>query len=122
MKINLKATNIELTSAISEYLDKRLDGLEKFLPKGSGSAIVDVELGRTTNHHQSGDVFRAEINVYVDGKAFRAASELQELYAAIDDMKAGISRELSSFKDKKLSLLKRGGQKIKNLFRRFNNN
>jgi ribosome-associated translation inhibitor RaiA len=30
MKINIKATNIELTSAINDYVNKKLIGLEKF--------------------------------------------------------------------------------------------
>ena len=116
MKINLKGTNLELSAAISEYLDKRLLGVEKFLPEGDGF-VADVELGKTTNHHQAGDIFRAEINIHIGGKSFRAVSEQIDLYSAIDDMKAEITRELGSYKEKRLSLIRRGGQKLKNLLR-----
>ncbi len=118
MKINLKGTAVELTPEISAYLQKRLKGVEKFLPKGD-AFITDVELAKTTNHHHTGDIFRAEINVHIGGKSFRAISEGQDLYSAIDSMKDQITRELSSYKEKRLSLLRRSGQRLKNLLRKF---
>ena len=116
MKINLKGTNIELTPSISEYLDKRLEGVEKFIPEEK-TYIADVELGKTTNHHQAGDIFRAEINIHIGSRSFRAVSEQQDLYSAIDDMKSEITRELGVDKDRKISFLRRGGQKLKNFIR-----
>lgn len=119
MTINIKGTNMALSPEISTYLNKRLDGLEKFLPKEESDFITDVELGKSSNRHHTGDIFRAEINIHVGGKAFRAVSKGQDLYLAIDRMKDEIARELSSHKEKRLSLLRRSGQKIKNLIRRF---
>ncbi len=119
MTINLKGTGVQLTPEISNYLHKRLLGIEKFLPKEKDTFIVDVELGRTTNHHHTGDIFRAEINIHIGGKTFRAVSEWQDLHSAIDSMKDQIARELSSHKEKRQSLLRRSGQKVKNLLRRF---
>jgi ribosomal subunit interface protein len=119
MKINLKATNLTITNEISEYLDKRLLGIEKFLPEDSNAFTINVELGKTTRHHQTGDIFRAEIMVRIGGLNFRAVSENIDLYSAIDEMKDEIGRELASHKEKKLSLLRRGGQRLKNLIRRF---
>ena len=119
MRINLKGTNIELSPEIKAYLDKRLESLQKFVPNGGQSFIVDVELGRTTRHHHAGDIFRAEINVFIGKKSFRAVSEQADLYIAIDDVKAEITRELGSDKERKISLLRRGGQKFKEFFRRL---
>ncbi|MCR4311383.1 MAG: ribosome-associated translation inhibitor RaiA, partial [Candidatus Taylorbacteria bacterium] len=113
MTTHLKGTNITLTDEIRAYLDKRLEGVRKFLPSEADACIADIELGKTTEHHQTGDIFRAEITIHLKGKSFRAVSEREDLYTAIDDMKDEITRELSSHKDKHLSLLKRGGQKIK---------
>ena len=110
---------MEITSEISDYLHKRLSSIEKFLPTNEGSFIVDVELGRTTNHHNTGDVFRAEINLFIGGKTFRAVSEQIDLHSAIDDMKDEVTRELSSFKEKRISIVRRAGQKFKGLFKRF---
>jgi len=119
MTINLKGTAITLTPEISNYLHKRLAGIEKFLPDQADASIIDVELGRTTKHHQAGDIFRAEINVHIGNRTFRAVSEMKDLYSAIDGMKDQVARELASFKGKRISLIRRSGQKIKNLLRRF---
>lgn len=116
MIINLKSSNIELTEEIRNHLNRRLEGVKKFLPERKNVALLDVEFNRVTKHH-AGDVFRAEINIRVDGRVFHAESTCPDLYEAVDRLKDEITRELGSFKDKKLSLLKRGGQKIKNLLR-----
>jgi len=116
MTINLKGSNAELTAEIRDYLNRRLEGFQKFLPGGKDASVADIELARVTKHH-TGDVFRAEINIRVEGRVFHAASERPDLYEAIDHMKDEIARELGSYKEKRLSLLKRSGQKVKNLIR-----
>ena len=105
-----------MTEDTRNYLDRRLEGVKKFLPERQSAALLDVELSRVTKHH-TGDVFRAEINIRVDSRVFHAESERPDLYEAIDHLKDEITRELGSFKDKRLSLLKRSGQKIKKLMR-----
>ena len=71
MKTNVKATQMELTSAISDYLSKRLSALDKFVDPTDDSAMCYVEVGKVSHHHKSGDVFRAEINLHLGGKSFR---------------------------------------------------
>lgn len=119
MRINIKATNLELTQAISDYLEKRISTLDKFVNKNDESAMADVEVGKSTKHHQSGDIFRAEINLHVAGKNLRAVSEKDNLYAAIDEAKDEMAREITSHKAKQRTLLRRGGAKIKDFLRGF---
>lgn len=119
MKINLKGTSLSITSEISDYLNKRIEGIEKFLPDDRDSYIIDVELGKTTNHHNAGDIFRAEININVGGKTLRAVSERSDLFSAIDDMKDEINHELASFKGKRVSIIRKSGQKLKEMIRKF---
>ena len=116
MTTNIKASNVELTAEIRNYLDRRLEGFQKFLPEGKDASVADIELSRVTKHH-TGDVFLAEINIRVGGRVFHAVSERHDLYEAIDHMRDEITRELGSYKEKRLSLIRRGGQKIKNLLR-----
>ncbi len=118
MKTNLKGTNLELTPQIRDYLDKRLEHIRKFLPDEE-SCMVDVELGRSTNHHHTGDVCRAEININACNHTFRAVSEQQDLFLAIDSIRDEVIRELGSYNKKRISVMKRGGQKLKNLLRKF---
>ena len=115
MSISIKSTNMELTPALKDYTEKRLGSISKFT---GGSATVTTEIGKTSEHHKSGDIFRAEVNVITPlGKQYRAVSEKADLYEAIDDVRTEIIRELSSAKDKNTTLFKRGAQKIKNLLK-----
>lgn len=114
MKTIIKGNHMDITPAIQEYLDKRLQGVEKFVDE---NAIVEVELGKTTNHHRSGDIFRAEINVTTNGDFVRATSEKEDLYSAIDVAREDLVNALSSKKDKKQTLWRRGSQRIKNLMK-----
>lgn len=117
MRLNLKATDIVLTDFIRSYLNKRLRSLGKLIDVEDSAVLIDVELGRTTRHHQTGDIFFAEINIHRGKDAFRAVSDRENLIAAIDAMRDDIARELSSDKGKKQSMLRRGGQAAKTMLR-----
>jgi len=117
MKINIKGTKIELTAAIESYIKKKIGGVEKFITMHAGEEIrAEVEIGKTTKHHHSGDIFRAEVNLSIHGKQFRATSEKSDLYAAIDDARDELVRELNSSKDKERTMFRRGATAIKKLF------
>ncbi len=118
MKYNVNTTDFSLTPAISEYLDKRISHLDKFInPSLEESIMCYVEVGKTTEHHKTGDLFRAEITLHIGGKVFRATSEKEDLYSAIDEVSDEITQELKAFKGKRNSLIKRGGAKIKSLIK-----
>ena len=119
MNISIKATNIELTPAISQYIDEKVGSLEKFILAADPTTVrANIEVGKTTRHHHSGsDIFIAEINLYIDGKTLRAVSEQGTLYAALDDMKDEIAREITSSKNKQRALFRRGGAVVKNMIK-----
>ncbi|MBX4210913.1 ribosome-associated translation inhibitor RaiA [Candidatus Parcubacteria bacterium] len=120
MKINTKATNIELTLAISEYLTKKLESIEKIV-EDPESAMCQIEVAKTTNHHRTGDVFRAEINLTAGGKNYYVFSEKDNLFAAIDEMKDEVMKEIKSKKERETSLIRRGGKKVKDMLRGLEN-
>ncbi len=111
---------MQLTKAISDYLEKRIAHLDKFVDSDIRESLMCyVELGKTTKHHKKGDLFKMELTINTGGKSFRAEAEESDLYASIDVATDEMSEELKSFKDKKKSLLKRGGAKIKDFLRGF---
>ena len=110
MRLNLKATNISLNEDIRSYLEKRLTSLGKLIDMDDPVVLIDVELGRTTKHHQSGDIFFAEINIHRRKEAFRAVSNREDLNSAIDDVHDEIAGELLSWKGRKKSFSRRGAQ------------
>jgi len=115
MRINEKGTNLQITDRIREYFYKKLEHIEKLLDLTDESIMCDVEFGKTTNHHKKGEVFRTEINLHAMGKIFRAVAEAEDLFASMDKAQDEMVRELKSNKDKKVSLVRRGGAKIKNM-------
>ena len=117
MNIHTKATNMIITPDIQNYLDKKLASLDKLIDPNDTSVSCQVELGRTSNHHQSGDIFRAEINLMKDGRQFRAVSEQETIIAAMDEAKDELISELKSFKSKQMSFVRRGGAAIKNMIK-----
>ena len=115
MNISITAQNMELTPALKDYVEKRLGGLSKFT---SGEPTVVVDIGKTTEHHHKGEIFEAKVSATTPlGKTYHAVSHKSDMYEAIDDVRAEIVRELTSAKDKKTTLFRRGAQKIKNLLR-----
>jgi putative sigma-54 modulation protein len=115
MKINKKATGISLTPSITDYINKKVGMLDKFFE--GKEVLVNVEVGRTTKHHKSGDIFRAEIHINLDSQEYYAVSETEDLYASIDEVKDEIVHELTKKRRKSLHLFRRGGAQIKNLIK-----
>jgi ribosomal subunit interface protein len=118
MNINIKTTNITLTEAISDYTSKRLDAITQLL-KDDPTVRFDVELAKTSNHHKNGDIFRAEILVVGKNKDLYAASEEEDLYKAIDMVRDEMLREVRQGKEKKISIIRRGGAKLKEIIKGF---
>ena len=115
MKINVKAQQIVLTPAISDYLTKRLAGVKKFLGVIDDAAIAQVEVGKTTKHHKSGNYFIAEIHLRAWGKEFTAKAVESDLYAAIDKMRDELVGEITAHKEKKVANERDGSRTIKEL-------
>ena len=117
MNIITQTTNLSLTPAIEEYLAKKLVALERFIDPNDTGAQADVELEKTTGHHQSGKIFRAEINLHVAHGDFRAEETAEDLYSAIDLMKDEIVRVVTEHKDKYRTHARKGAQEVKELLR-----
>lgn len=112
MNINIKATGIELTEAIRNYTEKKISSVEKYL-KNASTVAVQVEVGKTTKHHKSGEVFRAEVRMNGAGLNLYATKESEDLYAAIDLVEDEISRKIISTKGRHIRMLRQGQRAIK---------
>ena len=119
MNINIKATGIAITPAISDYVYKKISSVEKYLSKKGPTASAQVEVGKTTKHHKSGDVFKAEVRLIGGGLDMYAVEEAEDLYAAIDLVEAEITRGILKTKGRHIQLLRRGQRAIKDLMKDF---
>lgn len=116
MAINIKATNMELTSVISDYVNKKIESIQKLVGSSEQHHIY-VEIGKTTNHHKQGNHFKAEFDVLIDGEKFFTASEKSDLYKALDDAKDEVVRRIKNSKKRKTTLFKRGATSVKKMIK-----
>ncbi len=114
MNIIFKSPHMEITSAIKAYVEKKLISLNKFSSEG---AILEVDLGKVNNHHKHGDVFKAELNFTSSGKLTRTEAVSEDMYSAIDVAQSDMLNALSSKKDKKQTLWRKGASRIKEFAR-----
>ena len=114
MKINIKATNIELTDTIREYIEKKMKSLARYVDN-SAATVVRVNVGMETLHHQHGNVFKADINFDLPGKALRAEASKDDLYAAIDEAKDILERQIDKHKKTSVSKMHRASIMYKKL-------
>lgn len=100
MQIQIKATKIELTDAIRDYIQKKVDMLEKYL--GDTQVInCHFEVGLAVGGQHSGEIYRAEMNLSLPGKLLRVEKTEADLYKAIDKVKDHLEREIVDYKEKK---------------------
>ena len=116
MNIKITGVHLVITDAIKDYVNDRLGSLSKY-SKESGGMRIDVELCKTTAHHNNGDVFQAEAHAHHMGEIINVKSVRDDLYAAIDELKDMLAREFTEKKDKKLSIFKRTARRIKKLLK-----
>ncbi len=131
MKITIKATNLDLTPAIKEYVDEKVGTLAKFVKRyeaEGGELTAVVEIARTTHHHHKGDVFMGEINLSLPGVLLRAVDEDSDVRVAINKARNKMKSELNKQKGgwRRFAPRKEHFEKIthvfKKPFRRFKDN
>ncbi len=118
LTISFKGAHMDITPAIRSYAEEKIRMLEKFLDPDK-QVFVEIELGKTTEHHQRGDVFRAEITMKTPYHSYRAESEKEDLYAAIDVAKDDLATELKRDKKKQHTKFKQGGRMFKDLMHKI---
>ncbi len=101
MNINIKATQVDLTPALKEYVEEKFGSLAKFLKRWEAESPVEVwvEVARTTRHHHKGEVFRAEGDVKVPGYIFRATEEDSDIRSAVDRVRDKLQAEIVKYKE-----------------------
>ncbi len=107
----IQGTNIELTDAIRNYVTEKVESIARFA-KRFDPCDVAVEVGKTSEHHNKGDVFFAEMNVVVVGEVLRSHVVADDLYSAIHQAKDDVKRQLIDKKEKMVDARTEGGDEI----------
>ncbi len=114
MNIQIKTTGFPSSEAVTEYIQKKMTSLERFLEPDT---IIHVEVAKTTDHHKHGDIFRAEVRAFAHHRELYVEKETSDLYAAIDGVRDEAQRKLAESKEKKVSFVRRSGAKVKDMLR-----
>lgn len=98
-----KATHLSISAALRDYATKRFGEAERFLPKRTDAEYrARIELEKTTQHHQKGDIFRCEVNLTIGKRLLRAEATADDLYKAIDATKDELLTELRKQKQRRV--------------------
>lgn len=120
MKFTLKGTHLDLTPSIKAYVEQKiLRPLEKRLSgfPNKEALTVDVELARDTRHHHKGNVFRAEVNIFIPPKkCIRVEETSSDVRSAVDLSEAALERTLELYKGKRQMNARRIARKAKHSF------
>lgn len=93
MKVKIIGKELKITEAINEYVEKKLERIEKYFE----DAEADVTL-KTEKNEQT-----AEICIIANGEKYRAVTEDKDMYASIDkdiDILEGQIRKAKTKKEK----------------------
>jgi len=93
MKIKIVGKELKVTEAINDYVEKKLERIEKYFETSEAEVTL-----RTEKNDQI-----AEITVFANGESYRAVTEDKDLYASIDkdiDVLEGQIRKAKTIKDK----------------------
>lgn len=117
MQIHFKGSNYELPARISALARKKVEGLRKYIGKDTEYARAYVDLGKESEAHQNGKIWRADINFDVDGNRFYAKAVEESIEKAIDTAVQELATELKTARKRQQSLSRKGGGIIKSLMR-----
>lgn len=113
--ITFKHAGTETDASIRPFVIEKLASLEKYV--GDETDVrTEVEFEKIASH-KSGMICRVEINIFVGGRVFRSASEQTTYEAALDVVKDELDQEMRRDHEKRNSLIRRGGRKIKEMMR-----
>lgn len=97
MNININFTKIDSSEALKSAATEMAESLSTYF---EGIIAVDIDLGRTSDHHEKGDVYYAEYNVSIPGDMVRVSKQSEDLYKAIEKVKDHLKVELEKHKGK----------------------
>ena len=96
MELVIKAKNMEVEGAAQEYIESKLNRLERHLPD---ITEVKVELVQEMTK-SAGNRFVAQVTINIHGTLLRGEERASTVYAAIDNVVDVLNRQIERFKDK----------------------
>jgi len=102
MKYQIRGKNIQVTSAIKEYVGKRLGKLDKYF-EASPEAVVTLIVTRERQ--------RIEVTIPIEGYILRGEEETTDMYTSIDLVMEKLERQIEKYKTRLIKKVKSAGVK-----------
>lgn len=85
-----------MTPSLQQLVEEKIMGLEKYVSRWdeSDGVIVRVEVAKTSNHHQKGQIFMAEANLDLPKHVIRVEETDEDMHKAIESMKDSLKAEI----------------------------
>lgn len=97
MEISILTRNMELTPRLQEYVERKVEKLDRYLPDVDEARIeLRVENTRNANHRQI-----AQMTVRVRGALLRAEERSNDMFTAIDMALDKLYRQIARYKGKR---------------------
>ena len=99
MKLVIHGKNIEITEAIREYVNQKIEKAVNHFQSLTTEVDVHLSVARNPriNTKQS-----AEVTIFANGTVIRAEESSEDLYASIDLVADKIARQLRKYKERRL--------------------
>lgn len=91
MKLNIKGRNIEVTDALKNYIEKRLNKFNKFLTDLT-EIVVTVSTEKFTH--------KIDVLLKVNGHLIQAEGKTEDLYSAVDQVVEKLEKQVLKYKEK----------------------
>ncbi len=95
MHIDISGLRIDLTDALHDHVNTEFKKFEKILDP---SARIVVEIGKTTDHHKQGDIFKAEGRIIEPKAEYFANIVSEDLYTAINSLSDELFQQVTESK------------------------
>jgi len=124
MNINIKATNISLDDPLRVWVDEKFIELKKLLDpfktdEGKKELTqLFVEIGRISNHHNKGEVYRAEAQIQLPKKLLRVENVNVDLRTAIIETRDELARKIKKYRGKRVDRARKWARLAKEKFLR----
>jgi len=120
MQIIIKSKNLEITDALKEYAEEKINGLKRFVEVlkkdveiGKDVAEFFVEIEKETKHHRKGDIFIAKGKLNLPGKTIVVSARKDDVWMAIVAMVDAFQVEVKQYKLKNVETTRREQRKTK---------
>ena len=97
MKLNVHGRNIEVTDWIHQYVEKKIERLERYLPQAK-EAKAELVYSET---RAAADRYTAQLTIWANGQILRAEESTGDIFASIDAIVDKMSRQIDRYKGRR---------------------